>query len=67
MPKGIPKSGSRKSGAGRKQSALGPTTTVSFRVPVSKKEEIKELVKSHLNNVCTGGGNWTGYVLIKKD
>jgi hypothetical protein len=64
MPKGIPLQGKRKPGAGRKS---GPeTTTISFRVPIGKKEEIKELVKSHLNNICTSG-NWTGYVLIKKD
>jgi hypothetical protein len=46
MPKGIPTTGKRKPGAGRK---AGPQTiTVSFRVPISHAARIKLLVKSFL-------------------
>jgi hypothetical protein len=46
MPKGIPTTGTRKPGAGRK---AGPqTATVSFRVPISHAARIKLLVKSFL-------------------
>ena len=46
MPKGIPTTGTRKPGAGRK---TGPQTiTVSFRVPISHAARIKLLVKSFL-------------------
>jgi hypothetical protein len=42
MPKGIPTTGKRKPGAGRK---AGPQTiTVSFRVPVVEKERLKILI-----------------------
>jgi hypothetical protein len=42
MPKGIPTTGTRKPGAGRK---AGPqTATVSFRVPVVEKERLKILI-----------------------
>jgi hypothetical protein len=46
MPKGIPKSGTRKPGAGRK---AGPqTVTLSFRVPINHAAFIKLLVQSFL-------------------
>jgi len=42
MPKGIPTTGTRKPGAGRK---AGPqTATLSFRVPVVEKERLKILI-----------------------
>ena len=42
MPKGIPTTGQRKPGAGRKPSE--PTTTIAFRVPVVEKERLKILI-----------------------
>jgi len=46
MPKGIPTTGTRKPGAGRK---VGPkTVTLSFRVPISHAAFIKLLVQSFL-------------------
>ena len=44
MPKGIPKSGPRKSGCGRK--AGEPTTTISFRVPVQYASRLKLAFKN---------------------
>lgn len=41
-----PKQGGKRKGAGRKKKYAEPTTTVAFRVPVSKIAEIK----SHLEN-----------------
>ena len=42
MPKGIPKVGPRKPGAGRKP---GPATaTIAFRVPEKEKERLKSLI-----------------------
>jgi hypothetical protein len=50
MPKGIPKSGSRKPGAGRKQSELGPTETIAFRVPAKEKDRLKNLIGNLIDN-----------------
>lgn len=44
MPKGIPKSGPRKSGCGRK--AGEPTTTIAFRVPVIFEARLKLAFKN---------------------
>jgi hypothetical protein len=46
MPKGIPKSGSRKPGAGRKPSE--PTTTIAFRVPLKFASHLKVAFKKLL-------------------
>ncbi len=54
MPKGIPKVGPRKPGAGRKQSETGPTTTIAFRVPVSHENRIKVMVRNYLNELKNG-------------
>jgi hypothetical protein len=63
MPKGIPTTGTRKPGAGRK---LGPeTTTISFRVPTIEKERLKILIGNLIENYLDQ--KWTGEVLIKKD
>lgn len=43
----IGRGGSRK-GAGAKPKYGEPTTTIAFRVPLSKVDEIKSLVKMHL-------------------
>ena len=44
MPKGIPTTGTRKPGAGRK---AGPqTATISFRVPTIEKERLKNLISN---------------------
>ena len=51
MPKGIPASGSRKKGAGRKKGNKEPTTTIAFRVPVSQQTEIKVMITTYLNKV----------------
>jgi hypothetical protein len=45
--------GSRK-GSGAKQKYNEPTKTLAFRVPESKIDEIKELVKSKLELFKTG-------------
>ena len=48
MPKGIPTTGTRKPGAGRK---TGPqTVTVSFRVPTIEKERLKILISNLIND-----------------
>lgn len=45
--------GSRK-GAGAKHKYNEPTTTIAFRVPMSKVEEIKKIVKQYLSEFrCT--------------
>jgi hypothetical protein len=49
MPKGIPKSGQRKSGCGRK--AGEPTTTIAFRVPVQYANRLKLAVKNLVNDM----------------
>ncbi len=40
----------RPAGAGRKQKYGEPTTTIAFRVPLSKVDEIKRIVKTELDN-----------------
>lgn len=49
MPKGIPQSGKRKAGAGRK--AGEPTTTISFRVPVVFEARLKLALRNLLNEM----------------
>lgn len=51
MPKGIPASGFRKPGAGRKQRETGPTTTIAFRVPITHEARIKMMVKNYLKEI----------------
>jgi hypothetical protein len=51
MPKGIPKSGSRNPGAGRKAKYEGPTETIAFRVPVSHKARITVIVRNYLKEI----------------
>jgi hypothetical protein len=63
MPKGIPKTGTRKAGAGRKSGPL--TTTISFRVPTIEKERLKNLISNLIENYLDQ--KWTGEVLIKKE
>jgi hypothetical protein len=63
MPKGIPTTGTRKAGAGRKSGPL--TTTISFRVPTIEKERLKNLIGNLIDNHLDQ--KWTGEVLIKKD
>ena len=41
MPKGIPKSGSRKPGSGPKKGNKPETTTIAFRVPVIFEARLK--------------------------
>jgi hypothetical protein len=43
-----PTRGGIRKGAGAKPKYNEPTTTIAFRVPISKVEEIKSLVKSKL-------------------
>lgn len=43
-----PKQGGSRQGSGAKPKYNEPTTTIAFRVPKSKAEELKELVKSKL-------------------
>lgn len=40
--------GGARKGSGAKPKGGEPTTTIAFRVPISKADEIKELVKSKL-------------------
>lgn len=40
-----PKQGGKRKGAGRKPKYNEPTTTIAFRVPVSKVKEVKGIVK----------------------
>jgi hypothetical protein len=49
MPKGIPKSGPRKPGAGRK--AGEPTTTIAFRVPVQYASRLKLAFKNMIKDI----------------
>jgi hypothetical protein len=63
MPKGIPKTGTRKAGAGRKSGPL--TTTISFRVPIIEKERLKNLISNLIDNYLNQ--KWTGEVLIYRD
>lgn len=42
--------GGTRSGAGRKPKYKEATTTVAFRVPISKVQQVKELVKKLLAN-----------------
>ena len=49
MPKGIPKTGQRKSGCGRK--AGEPTTTIAFRVPVEYATALKLAFKNLLKEI----------------
>lgn len=49
MPKGIPSTGQRKPGAGRKSGPL--TTSITFRVPVAHKNRLKELVNNFLKEI----------------
>jgi hypothetical protein len=46
MPKGIPTTGTRKPGAGRKPSE--PTTTIAFRVPLKFASDLKAAFKNLL-------------------
>jgi hypothetical protein len=72
MPKGIPKAGHRKPGAGKLKGE--PTTTIAFRVPVQHQDRIKVMVKNYLkdlksdpvNNICDGG-KWIGYAFVKNN
>jgi hypothetical protein len=51
MPKGIPTSGTRKAGAGRK---TGPKTeTVAFRIPVGHKNRITIMIRNYLKELKT--------------
>jgi hypothetical protein len=49
MPKGIPKAGHRKPGAGKPKGE--PTTTIAFRVPVQHQDRIKVMVKNYLKEL----------------
>lgn len=49
MPKGIPTTGTRKPGAGRKPSE--PTTTISFRVPFQYASRLKLAFKNLINEL----------------
>lgn len=42
------KHGGKRMGSGRKPKYKEPTKTIAFRVPVSKIEEIKKLIKDFL-------------------
>ncbi len=49
MPKGIPKSGKRKPGAGRK---TGPKTeTVAFRIPIGHKNRVTIMIRNYLKEL----------------
>jgi hypothetical protein len=63
MPKGIPKSGTRKAGAGRKSGL--ETTTISFRVPTIEKERLKILIGNLIENYFDQ--KWTGEVLFYRN
>lgn len=41
----------RKPGGGRKPEYNEPTDTIAFRVPISHKERIKNIVKEELQNI----------------
>lgn len=43
------KSGGTRKGSGAKPKYNEPTTTIAFRVPVSKVDEIKDIVKAKLS------------------
>lgn len=43
-------SGGKRAGAGRHQEYGEATTTVAFRIPISRKAEIKKLIADQLNN-----------------
>ena len=45
---GYKKQGGSRLGSGAKSKYNEPTTTIAFRVPVSKSSELKELIKSKL-------------------
>jgi len=47
------KSGGKREGAGRKNLYAEPTTTIAFRVPASRIQEIKDHVKAKLSNYKT--------------
>lgn len=42
------KRGGKRKGSGRKKKYGEPTKTVAFRIPLSKEEDIRGCVKSHL-------------------
>lgn len=43
-----PKHGGKRAGSGQKLKYGEPTTTVAFRVPISKRQEIRDLVAEKL-------------------
>jgi hypothetical protein len=49
----VEKRGGKRNGAGRKNLYSESTTTIAFRVPESKIEEIKNHVKTKLSNYKT--------------
>jgi hypothetical protein len=50
----ITSQGGKRKNAGRKQYYNEPTVTVAFKVPVSKKKEIKQFVKDYLLTLRDG-------------
>ena len=48
MSKKKPTHGGKRKGSGAKPKYSEPTTTIAFRVPISKVEKIKQLVKDFL-------------------
>jgi hypothetical protein len=56
MPKGIPKAGHRKPGAGKPKGQ--PTTTIAFRVPVQHQDRIKVMVKNYLKSLTPISEGW---------
>jgi hypothetical protein len=48
MKKEIKKRGGKRAGAGAKSKYGEPTSTIAFRVPNSKKIELKKIIKKHL-------------------
>jgi len=49
MPKGIPKTGQRKAGCGRKSGE--PTTTIAFRVPLKYASDLKVAFRNLINEI----------------
>lgn len=52
MKKPKPKHGGKRKGAGRKRAYSEETVVASFRVPKSKKHEIKAIVNKKLASYC---------------
>jgi uncharacterized metal-binding protein YceD (DUF177 family) len=65
MPKGIPKAGHRKPGAGKPKGQ--PTTTIAFRVPVTHKARINLACKRIMNQVLNEESCSLKYVRIETE